>query len=114
APLVFPAVTSLALLAHSLQEPVDAAEGLVDVRVERPPPVLPLLVLVDHERDLMQRGLAVHAVARREPPGVEALELGAHLAIDPRLFGQRGRRPVAERAVGAGQLRTEAGSAEVG
>src|SRR5207247_2473950 len=60
-PFALQAVASLALVAHALEEPIDAAERLVDVGVEGAVPVLPLLVLVDHEVDLMEGGLAVHA-----------------------------------------------------
>ena len=102
------------LVRHALQVPVHAAEGLVHVGVERPLPVLAVLVLVQHEVDLVEGHVPVDPARRREPRGVQPLQAVADRAIHAGLLGHGRGRPVAQHPVHAAQLGIQARAAEVG
>ena len=67
----------VAPLLESLQVPVDTAEWLVHVAVERAFLVAALAVLPQQELDLRQRHVAIDAPPGGERPGVEGRETPA-------------------------------------
>jgi len=112
-PLGVGAVVRRPRRGHALDLPVDAAKGLVDVRIERVLRVAAHLMLVQQKSDLRERHGAVDAPPRRQPRRGERGEARAELAEAGVFPLQRCGRIVPQGAIDAPELGIESAAAQV-